>query len=472
MTDKIIKQVYIDGEFVEPNGTELFNLHNPATGEIIGQVRLADAVDTERAIAAAKRALPSWMATTKEERIAALRRLHEAVVGRRKAILEAVLIEFGAPMPRNSFAADSAIATFGDTIETLEKFEFARKVGNATVEMVPLGVAALISPWNSDAFFICNKLATALAAGCTVVIKPSELSATQTQIVLEALHEAGLPKGVFNVVTGRGDVVGSVLSRHRDIAKISFTGSTVIGKTILHDAVETMKRVTLELGGKSPSIIFDDPDLTPALVGALNAGFVNSGQACVAGTRILVPERRLEEVLQIIPTLMKDFQPGDPRDPATAIGPMVSQRQWERVQSYIQRGIEDGARLIAGGPGRPEELSEGYFVRPTIFADVTNDMTIAREEIFGPVLCILTYRDEDHAVELANDTDYGLHAWLFTSNPDAVRSVASKLHVGRVSINFGMEPQSPFGGFKQSGIGREYGSFGLEAFLEPRSIMG
>jgi aldehyde dehydrogenase (NAD+) len=435
-------------------------------------VRLADAVDTERAIAAAKRALPAWSATTKEERFSALRRLHQAVAARREDILEAILIEYGAPMPRNAFAADSAIATFGDTIDTLEKLEFSRKIGNATVEMVPVGVAGLISPWNADEFFICNKLATALAAGCTAVIKPSEMSATQTHIVLEALHQAGLPKGVFNVVTGRGDVVGMVMSRHRDIAKISFTGSTAVGKTILREAADTLKCVTLELGGKSPSIIFDEPELALALIGALNCGFVNSGQACVGGTRILVPEHRLEEVLQIIPTLMKDFQVGDPRDPATAIGPMVSERQWERVQSYIKRSIEEGARLVVGGPGRPEHLPNGYFVRPTIFADVTNDMTITLEEIFGPVLSILTYRDEDHAVEIANDSDYGLHAWLFTVDIERARHIASRLEAGRVSINFAMEAQSPFGGFKQSGIGREYGSYGLEAFLEPRSVMG
>ncbi len=471
MTSKVFNQVYIDGEFVTPHGTELFDLHNPATGSVIGQVRLADAVDTERAIAAAKRALPAWSATTKEERIAALRRLHQAVAARRDDILEAVVIEYGAPMPRNSFAADAAITTFNDTIDTLEKFEFSRKIGNTTVQLVPVGVAGLISPWNADTFFICNKLATALAAGCTAVIKPSEMSATQTQIVLEALHEAGLPKGVFNLVTGRGDVVGTVMSRHRDIAKISFTGSTAVGKTILREAADTLKRVTLELGGKSPSFIFDEPELAPALTGALNAGFLNSGQACVAGTRILVPEHRLEEVLQIIPTLMKDFQVGDPRDPASVIGPMASERQWERVQSYIHRGIEEGARLVVGGPGRPEHLPNGYFVRPTIFADVTNDMTIAREEIFGPVLSILTYRDEDHAVEIANDTDYGLQAWLFTGDMERAHRIASRLEAGRVSINFAIETQSPFGGFKQSGIGREYGSYGLQAFLEPRSVM-
>jgi len=470
MQENVINKVYIDGEFVTPHGTELFDLFNPATGQVIGQVQLADEVDTEAAVAAAKRALPAWSATSKEERIAALGRLQAAVAAKRNEMLDAVLVEYGAPV-RNGYMVDSAAPAFGDMITTLEGFDFTRRVGRATVEMAPVGVAGLISPWNSDAFFICDKLATALAAGCTVVIKPSEMSATQTRVVTQAVHEAGLPKGVVNIVTGRGDVVGTAITTHPDVAKISFTGSTAVGKTILRDAAETMKRVTLELGGKSPSIILDDADLEKAVAGALAAGFVNSGQACVAGTRILVPESRLDEVLAIARVQMDDFQAGDPRDQATAIGPMVSERQWERVQSYIRRGVEEGARIVAGGPGRPEGLPDGYFVRPTLFADVTNDMTIAREEIFGPVLSILTYRDDDHAVEIANDTTYGLHAYVFSSDPARAYRVASRLEAGRVAINGGYEPLSPFGGFKQSGIGREYGAYGLEGFLEPRSVM-
>jgi aldehyde dehydrogenase (NAD+) len=297
------------------------------------------------------------------------------------------------------------------------------------------------------------------------------MSAIQTQVVTEALHEAGLPKGVFNIVTGRGDVVGTAITRHPDVAKISFTGSTTVGKIIFREAAETLKSLTLELGGKSPSIILDDADLDKAVAGALQAGFANSGQACVAGTRILVPASRLDEVLAVATTQMADFPTGDPADPATAIGPMVSEEQWERVQSYIRRGVEEGARIVVGGPGRPEGLGGGYYVRPTLFADVTNDMTIAREEIFGPVLSILTYRDEDHAVEIANDTDYGLQAYVFSSDPQRARRVASRLEAGRVAINGGYEPLSPFGGFKQSGIGREYGTYGLEGFLEPQAVM-
>jgi aldehyde dehydrogenase (NAD+) len=385
--------------------------------------------------------------------------------------MEAITVEFGAPH-RNTYMFDTPAGAFADMIKTLEDFDFTREVGRATVELAPVGVAGLITPWNSDAFFIADKFATALAAGCTVVIKPSEMSATQTNVITKALHEAGLPKGVLNVITGRGDVVGSALTRHPDVSKISFTGSTGTGKVIASEAVDTMKRVTLELGGKSPSIILDDANLEEAVTGALMSGFVNSGQACVAGTRVLVPESRLDEVLPIIKKKVEEeFRPGDPRDLATAIGPMVSERQWERVQSYIQRGIEEGAEVIVGGPGRPDGLDEGYFVRPTVFANVTNDMTIAREEIFGPVLSVITYRDEDHAVEIANDSIYGLHAYVFSADPERAHRVASRLEAGRVSINGGYEALSPFGGFKQSGIGREYGVFGLEGFLEPRSVM-
>jgi aldehyde dehydrogenase (NAD+) len=471
MQDNMIDKIYIDGEFVTPHGTELFDLFNPATGKVIGQVRLADEVDTDAAVAAATRALPAWSATSVEARIAALRRVQDALAAWRDELAEAVVTEYGGPV-RNAWMADSPIRAFGDMIKTLENFEFTRHAGTATVEMVPIGVAGLISPWNSDAFFIADKTATALAAGCTVVTKPSEMSATQTQVVTRAFHDAGLPAGVVNIVTGRGDVVGTAITRHPDVAKVSFTGSTAVGKIVLRDSADTVKRVTLELGGKSPSIILDDADLEQAVPIALATGFVNSGQACVAGTRILIPESRKDEVLAVLAEKMADWPVGDPSDPATAIGPMISQHQWDRVQSYIRRGIDEGARLVAGGLGRPDGLPDGYYVRPTLFADVTNDMTIAREEIFGPVLSVITYRDDDDAVRIANDTTYGLHAYIFGTHPEHARRIASRIEAGRVAINGGHESISPFGGFKQSGLGREYGSYGLEGFLEPRSIMG
>jgi aldehyde dehydrogenase (NAD+) len=470
MGNSVIDKVYINGEFVTPHGAELFDLHNPATGEVFGQVQLADEVDTDAAIAAAKAAFPAWSATTVDERIGALKRLQDSVAAKRDELFEAVRTEYGAPA-RNEWLADSAVGAFAAMITTLETFEFTRKVGNATVQMVPVGVSGLITPWNSNPFFIADKMATALAAGCTVVIKPSELSATQTKVMTEALHEAGLPPGVFNIVTGRGEVVGSAITRHPDVPRISFTGSTGVGKLIFRESADQMKSLTLELGGKSPQIILDDADLEAAMPGVLFSGFVNSGQACVAGTRILAPESRYDEVVAAAVATAAVFPTGDLDDPATAVGPMVSQHQWERVQSYIQKGIDEGARVVAGGPGKPEGFKDGFFVRPTIFADVTNDMTIAREEIFGPVLSILSYRDEDHAVEIANDTEYGLHGYVFSSDPERAKKIASRIQAGRVSINGAYEPMSPFGGFKQSGIGREYGSYGLEGFLESRSIM-
>jgi aldehyde dehydrogenase (NAD+) len=355
----------------------------------------------------------------------------------------------------------------------LEDYAFVREAGTARVVMQPLGVAGLITPWNSDAGFICGKLAAALAAGCTAVVKPSEMSAIQTRVVTEALHDAGLPAGVFNIVTGRGETVGAEISAHPDIAKLSFTGSTRVGKTILRTAADTLKRVTLELGGKSPTIVLDDADFDAAVPLALDAGFMNSGQACIAGTRILVPRARLAEFEHKIVRAVAQIQSGDPRDPRTGIGPMVSGKQWERVQHYIRMGIEEGARLIAGGEGRPDNVGAGWFVRPTLFSDVRNDMTIAREEIFGPVLSIIAYGDTEEAIAIANDTPYGLQAYVCSSDTVRANAVAARIEAGRVLINtLAHEPAAPFGGFKQSGIGREYGAFGIEAFLEPKALLG
>jgi len=473
----IIDQVYIDGAFVTPHGEELFELFNPATAQVIGRVRLADAEDARRAIAAAKRAFPAFSRTDKSTRSAMLRRMHEAIRARADELTEAVIEEYGAPVSRARWMAEYAADVLLEAAQVLDSYEFKRRAGSAEVVMTPLGVAGLITPWNSNAGFICGKLAAAVAAGCTAVIKPSEMSALQTRIVTEALHEAGLPPGVFNIVTGRGDTVGAEISTHPDVAKISFTGSTAVGKTILRAGAETLKRVTLELGGKSPVLILDDADLAQAVPLAIQAGFINSGQACIAGTRILVPQERLAEVEVLARSAVEQTRAGDPRDPATAIGPMVSRKQWERVQRYIRIGIDEGARLLAGGEGLPQELPQGlqagWFVRPTVFSGVGNDMTIAREEIFGPVLSIITYRDEEEAIAIANDTSYGLQAYVLSSDQARARAVASRIEAGRVLINtLAHEPKAPFGGFKQSGIGREHGSFGLEAFLEPKSLLG
>ncbi len=467
-----IETVYIGGSFVTPHGEELFNLFNPATADVIGTVRLADREDAKRAIMAAKQAFAAFSRTAKSERMEMLAALHDAVLARVDDLAAATVEEYGAPTSRAYWSSRFAAESFLNAAKSLDAYEFTRRINTTEVVMEPLGVAALITPWNANAGFICNKLATAIAAGCTCVIKPSEMSAIQTLIVTEALHEAGLPAGVFNIVTGRGDVVGAELTSHPDVAKISFTGSTAVGKAIMRAAADTMKRVTLELGGKSPTLILDDADFATAIPLAVKAGFENSGQACVAGTRILVPQDRLPEVLELTRTAVENVQVGDPADPATSVGPMVSQSQWNRVQDYIRLGLAEGAQLLIGGEGRPGGLA-GFFVKPTVFVNVTNDMRIVREEIFGPVLSILTYQTEAEAIGIANDSDYGLQAYVISSNVERARKVASQLEAGRVIINGAPhEPLAPFGGFKQSGIGREYGTFGLEAYLEPKAILG
>ena len=467
-----IDQIYIDGAFVTPHGTERFELFNPSTGRVIGTVRLADEHDARRAIEAAKRAFATFSVTHKTERMALLRRMHEAVEAKEQALFDAIVEEYGAPVSRARWMAKHAASVLLDAIKVLDNYEFVRRMGTADVVMQPLGVAGLITPWNSNAGFICGKLAGAIAGGCTAVVKPSEMSAIQTRVVTEALHEAGLPAGVFNIVTGRGDTVGAQISAHPDVAKISFTGSTAVGKNILRAGAETLKRVTLELGGKSPVLVMDDADFAQAVPLAIQAGFMNSGQACIAGTRILVPRARLAEFEALVRDEVLRTQVGDPRDPATLVGPMVSQKQWERVQRYIRIGIDEGARLLTGGEGRPDGLEGGWFIRPTVFTDVRNDMTIAREEIFGPVLSIIAYDDLEDAIAIANDTLYGLQAYVLSTDAVAARAVAARIDAGRVLINtLTHEPAAPFGGFKQSGIGREYGTFGLEAFLEPKSIL-
>lgn len=384
----------------------------------------------------------------------------------------AMIEEYGAPQSFVEFSAKHAANLFLDMVETLEAFEFTQTIGGAEVTLQPIGVVAAISPWNSNFGSICSKLATALAAGCTVVIKPSEMSAIQTQVLAEALHEAGLPAGVFNIINGRGDVVGAELSSHPDIAKVTFTGSTAVGRSIMRAASETMKRVTLELGGKGPNIILPDADLESAIPTVIAVGFLNSGQACIAGTRILAPRSRLPEFLEQLKVAVRNVKVGESTDPAVKIGPMVSQKQWDRVQSYIHLGLEEGGELLVGGEGRPEGLERGWFVQPTVFIG-TNDMRIAREEIFGPVLCVIPYDDEEEAIAIANDTPYGLQAYVESADRPHAQRVAERLESGRVVINGAPHaPLAPFGGFKQSGIGREYGRYGLEAHLEVRAILG
>ncbi|HEM7575673.1 TPA: aldehyde dehydrogenase family protein [Serratia marcescens] len=466
-----IDSIYINGEFVTPHGEERFTLFNPATEDVIGTVRLADEVDAERAIAAAKAAFPYWSKTSKAERLAVLRRMHKAVMAREDELMDAVVMEYGAPKIRGRWMASYPADAIAQAIDALENFEFTEQAGKAQVIMTPVGVAGLITPWNSDAGFICNKLATAMAAGCTAVIKPSEMSAMQTRVITEALHDAGIPAGVFNIITGRGEVVGEVINRHPDIAKISFTGSTAVGKHIVESGAESLKRVTLELGGKSPTLILDDADVMQAVPLALAAGFMNSGQACIAGTRILVPRSRQAEFEQAIADAVSKVRSGDPRDENTEIGPMVSQKQWQRVQDYIRLGEEEGATLLVGGVGRPSGMDKGWCVKPTVFAG-NNRMRIAREEIFGPVLVIIPYDNEAEALAIANDTAYGLSALVLSGDRERGVRVAQQIDSGRVLLNtLDHEPKAPFGGFKQSGLGREMGKWGMQAYLEAKTLL-
>src|SRR4029077_1761291 len=336
----------------------------------------------------------------------------------------------------------------------------------------PVGVAGLITAWNANVLFMCLKLASAVAAGCTVVIKPSEMSSLQARVLVEALHEAGLPNGLLNIVTGLGNTVGAELVRNPDVAKISFTGSVGVGESIMRDGAATMKRVTLELGGKSPTILLEDANLDQAIPAALVMAFMNSGQACAAGTRLLVPSKRLETAKRAIADAMRSFPVGHPADPKIAVGPMVSQKQYDRVQSYVRKGIEEGAEVLVGGEGHPQGLEGGYFMKPTVFVNVSNDMTIAREEIFGPVLSVIAYDSDDDAIRIANDSKYGLHAAVIGADLKRARRVASQLRAGRVVINrITDDAQARWGGFKYSGVGREYGRYGIEAFLETRAIL-
>ncbi|MCR4034150.1 MULTISPECIES: aldehyde dehydrogenase family protein [Flavobacterium] len=469
---KTIDKIYINGEFITPKGTEYFDLTSPTTNETLGKVRLGNTEDTQNAINAAKIAFKTFSKTTIEERIQYLKNIKSEIEKRKTEFINVVTEEYGGTFQFASTSFTYMQKSFDSAIELLNNYSFSKTMGESEVQMTPIGVVGIIIPWNSSNGFICSKLSTAIAAGCTVVIKPSEMSAQQTQLITECLHEAKLPKGVFNIVNGLGEIVGSEISRNPDIAKISFTGSTNVGKIIAKEAVNTMKRVTLELGGKSPNIILDDADFTKAIPLAIGAAFMNNGQACIAGTRLLIPENRLEEIKPIIKEIISNTIIGDPKNPNTNIGPMVSTKQYNRIQDYIQIGINEGAEILIGGLGKPEGLEKGNFVKPTVFVNASNQMRIAREEIFGPVLTVITYKTEEEAIEIANDTTYGLQAYVSSSDEKRAQRVASQINVGRVQINgISHDPMAPFGGFKQSGIGREFGILGMEAYLEPRALI-
>ncbi|MCM3627069.1 aldehyde dehydrogenase family protein [Paenibacillus glycanilyticus] len=471
---RTFNQHFINGQFVHSIGKEMQELVNPSNKKTIGRLVLGNEQDVQLAIAAAKEAFKSFAKTTVDERSQMLQRLHDSIMAREEELTRAAAEEYGSPLKPSKGRTTFAALTCLYAKEALKQFSFEKMQGTTKVILEPLGVIGAITPWNANYTHICNKIAPAIATGCTIVVKPSELSGLQTHLLMECIADAKLPAGVVNIVNGTGQVVGAELVRHPDIAKISFTGSTPVGKIISKDASDTLKRLALELGGKNPNIILDDADFSKAIPMAIAIGFSNTGQACHAGTRLLVPENRLDEVKKLIKQAVASTKIGNPMDEDSILGPLVSQKQYDTVQRYIQAGIDEGAELIVGGLGHPEGLDEGFYAKPTVFAHVTNDMKIAKEEIFGPVLSVISYRTEEEAINIANDTVFGLAAYVSSSDMERARRVASQIIAGRILINKAVQddPFAPFGGFKQSGLGRDSGVYGLEEHVEPKAILG
>ncbi len=467
-------QFYIDGEWVDPTTPNPFPVINPATEDVCGRISLGSAADVDKAVAAAKKAFPAYAATSREQRVALLEKILAVFAKRHDDVATAIMEEMGAPWKLAKYAqAASGPQHIQATIDALREFKFEEQLGTTQIRKEPIGVCALITPWNWPMNQIAVKVAPALAAGCTMVLKPSEIAPFDAMILAEIMHEAGVPAGVFNLVNGDGPTVGNALSGHPDVAMVSFTGSTRAGVAVAQNAAPTVKRVAQELGGKSANIILDDADFESAVSKGASACFENTGQSCNAPTRMLVPATRMAEAAKIAAKRAQSTKAGDPKADDTRIGPVVSEVQWNKIQSLIQKGIDEGATLVAGGTGRPDGLSKGYYVKPTVFADVNNEMTVAREEIFGPVLAIIPYADEDDAVRIANDTPYGLSGYVSSASLERARAVAARLEAGMVHINHAsLDAQAPFGGYKQSGNGREWGPHGMDEFLEVKSVYG
>jgi aldehyde dehydrogenase (NAD+) len=465
---------YIDGAWVDPVVENPFAVINPATEEVCGHISLGSAADVDKAVAAAKRAAPEFAKTSRAERVALLEKILEVFATRHDEIATAIMEEMGAPWKLAKYAqAASGPQHIQAAIDVLKSYDFEERHGTTLIVKEPIGVCALITPWNWPINQIAVKVAPALAAGCTMVLKPSEIAPFDALIFAEVLHDAGVPAGVFNLVNGDGPTVGAALSGHPDVDMVSFTGSTRAGVAVAQNAAPGVKRVAQELGGKSANIILDDADFEKTVARGASDCFENSGQSCNAPTRMLVPKARMAEAAAIAAKRAASTTPGDPRAEGTRIGPVVSELQWNKIQGLIKKGIDEGATLAAGGPGLPEGLDKGYFVKPTVFADVSNNMTVAREEIFGPVLSIIPYEDEDDAVNIANDTPYGLSGYVSSADLQRARRVASRLRTGMVHINSAsLDALAPFGGYKHSGNGREWGAHGMDEFLEVKSVYG
>jgi aldehyde dehydrogenase (NAD+) len=464
---------YIGGEWVKPLEPKTLDVINPADESVAGRISLGSASDVDRAVAAAKAAFPAYSETTREQRLELLQAIAAEYQKRYAEIAEAITEEMGAPTTLAQRAqAATGIGHLQTAIGVLKDFEFETKRGSTVVKKEPIGVCGFITPWNWPINQIATKVFPALATGCTMVLKPSEIAPFSGYLFAQVLDSAGVPAGVFNLVNGDGPGVGAAIAAHPDVDMVSFTGSTRAGIAVAKAAADTVKRVHQELGGKSPFLVLEDADVAAAVTAAMRHMLNNSGQSCNAPTRLLVPRDRMEEAKEAARAVAEKAKVGDPRGDAM-LGPVVSDVQWQKIQGLIERGVEEGASLVVGGPGKPDGLERGYYVRPTVFGDVHNQMTIAREEIFGPVMSIIGYEDEEQAVEIANDTPYGLAAYVHSSDTDHARRIAARLRAGQVNIN-GAQPDfmAPFGGYKQSGNGREWGDHAFEEFLETKAILG
>ena len=468
------RQFYIDGRWVSPTEARDWKIINPSNEEPMGTISLGSAADVDKAVAGAKKAFESYSQTAVEERVALLQRVIEVYKAKSEEMAQTISLEMGCPLSLSRAAQVAAgLGHLLEIVRVLEHFKFEDLKGSTLLRKEPIGVCGLITPWNWPMNQIAAKVAPALAAGCTMVLKPSEMAPLSAYLFAQILDQAGLPAGVFNLVNGDGPTVGAAIAAHRDVAMVSFTGSTRAGVAVALAAAPTVKRVTQELGGKSAHIILDDADLETAVKEGVQACFRNTGQSCNAPTRMLVPRFKMAQAMAAAKKTAEATKVGDPLAEGNHIGPLASQAQFDKVQRLIHVGIAEGAQLIAGGPDRPEGMSKGYFVKPTVFAEVRNDMTIAREEIFGPVLCMIPYEDEGEAVRIANDTPYGLSGFVTAGNVERARRVAEQIRSGNVHINNArVDFGGCFGGYKQSGNGREWGEAGLAEFLELKAIFG
>jgi aldehyde dehydrogenase (NAD+) len=467
-------QFYIDGKWVDPAAPKTLEVIDPANEEAFARISLGSKADVDKAVAAARKAFPAWSRTTKDERLALLQKVVEIYQRRYGEFVETISREMGAPLTLSKNAqAASGVGHLMTAMKVLKDFEFLKLQGTTAIRYEPVGVVGMITPWNWPMNQIACKVGPALAAACTMVLKPSEIAPISALLFAEVLDEAGLPAGVFNLVNGDGPTVGEAMSAHPGIDMISFTGSTRAGIAVAKAAADSVKRVAQELGGKSANIVLEDADLSKAIPQGVMNMFSNSGQSCNAPSRMFVPRGKQDDVVAIARATAEKAKVGDPFAEGTKLGPVVSETQFNKIQRLIQAGIDEGATLVTGGVGRPEGLNRGYYVRPTIFADVKNDMTIAREEIFGPVLSILPYDSESEAIEQANDTPYGLSGYVQSGSIDHARDVAAQLRTGMVHLNgASTDIDAPFGGYKQSGTGREWGAFGFHEFLEVKAVMG